>query len=125
MQPNRQHEERNLTRVYKIFREAEWRSALESGVFMGSLDDLRDGYIHLSAGGQIAATAAKYFRGQRGLVLAAFDAAVLAPALKWEPARGWELFPHLYGPLDVDLALATWRLTLDPDDAPRIPPEAV
>jgi uncharacterized protein (DUF952 family) len=90
---------------------------------MGSPDDLRDGYIHLSTAAQVAATAAKYFRGERALVLAAFDTATLAPTLKWEPARGDQLFPHLYGPLDTTLAQAVWRLTLGADGIPLIPPE--
>ena len=34
----------------------------------------------------------------------AFDDADLGPGLKWEPSRGGQLFPHLYGPLPTRLA---------------------
>jgi len=31
----------------------------------------------------------------------------LGEALKWEPSRGGDLFPHLYGSLPIDLVLET------------------
>lgn len=33
--------------VYKIFRQAEWKTFQQEGHFKGSMDDLRDGFIHL------------------------------------------------------------------------------
>ena len=44
-------------------------------------------------------------RGTPGLLLVAFDAASLGVDLRWEPSRGGDLFPHLYGPLDPQLAV--------------------
>jgi uncharacterized protein (DUF952 family) len=41
------------------------------------------------------------FREQRGLVLLQIDTASVAPEIKYEGA-GEELFPHIYGPLDVE-----------------------
>ena len=37
----------------------------------------------------------------------------LGPALKWEPARGGALFPHLYGPLAIANVLWVRPLPLD------------
>lgn len=88
-------------RVYKIARRAEWEALKREGVFAGSPDDLRDGFIHLSAAGQVKATAAKYFTGQDELFLLAIDAATLGSGLKWEPSRGGARFPHLYGVLPL------------------------
>ena len=106
-----------MTPVYKIMTGAEWRAALGGGRFEGSAVDLADGYIHLSTAAQAQETAAKHFRGQTGLVLVTLDADALSP-LKWEPSRGGALFPHLYGPLDVTLALEVRPLDLGPDGAP-------
>ena len=50
---------------------------------------------------QVAETAKKYFFGQTGLFLIAVDADMLGEALRWEPSRNDELFPHLYGELDL------------------------
>ena len=54
------------------------------GRFDGSADDARDGFIHLSARHQVAGTLAKYFAGQRDLVLLAVDPERLGERLRWE-----------------------------------------
>ena len=50
---------------------------------------------------QVAATAGKHFFGQTGLFLIEVDADALGDRLRWEPSRNEELFPHLYGELDL------------------------
>lgn len=88
--------------IIKLLRADEWAAFQASGVFAGSADDLRDGYIHISAPDQVAATAAKWFADAPGLMALKLDAEALGDALKWEPARGGMLFPHLYRPLRLD-----------------------
>lgn len=97
--------------LYKILSAAEWQSAVNRGAFEGSAVDLKDGFIHLSAAHQAAGTAAKHFAGQDGLLLVAFREADL-PALRWEPSRGGELFPHVYAVIDPSLAAAIDPLPL-------------
>ena len=87
--------------IYKICDQASWRTALSAGLLRGSAADLRDGFIHFSTAAQLAKTAAKHFAGASDLMLLAVDAAALGPALKWEPSRGGDLFPHLYAALSV------------------------
>jgi uncharacterized protein (DUF952 family) len=99
--------------VFKICRASEWAQAERSGTFAGSPVDLRDGYIHFSTAEQVASTAAMHFAGVDGLTLVAVDADALGAALKWEPARGGALFPHLYGPLPVANVLWVRALPLD------------
>jgi len=92
--------------VYKLLRPAEWVAFQTDGVFAGSPDDLRDGFIHLSAADQVAGTCAKWFAGTE-VVLLAVDAA----DLRWEPLRGGVLFPHLYRPLrlaEVSVVAPPW-----------------
>jgi uncharacterized protein (DUF952 family) len=87
--------------IYKITPASAWREAERQGVYRGSADDLRDGFIHFSTAAQVAETARKHYRGQTSLFLVAVDAAALGDALRWEPSRNDELFPHLYGELDL------------------------
>ncbi len=82
--------------IYKIFRRAEWVAFRDAGETNGAPIDLTDGYIHFSTAAQVAETAAKYFATESDLVLLALDSDRLGPDLKWEPARGGVLFPHLY-----------------------------
>jgi uncharacterized protein (DUF952 family) len=85
--------------IYKILTTDEWQAAQAAGVFYGSAVDRRDGFIHFSSGLQIKETAERHFSGQHGLVLLSVEADDLGSELKWEPSRGGDLFPHLYGPL--------------------------
>jgi uncharacterized protein (DUF952 family) len=101
--------------IYKICPRALWREAERQGRFDGSPADRADGYIHFSTADQLAETADRHFRGQRGLVLVAVDAAALGPALRWEEAREGALFPHLYGPLPLSAVLWVRPLPLGPD----------
>ena len=89
--------------IFKICTAAEWRDAERAGIYRGSAVDRNDGFIHFSTAEQAAETAAKWFAGQRDLVLVAVDADALGDTLKWEPSRGGALFPHLYGELDLKM----------------------
>ncbi len=110
--------------VYKICPRAAWEQAEQAGVYQGAPIDLEDGFIHLSAAYQLAETAAKHFAGQDDLVLVAVDARQLGSALRWEPSRGGDLFPHLYGPLDTRTVDAVTPLPLE-SDGRHVFPEGV
>ena len=101
--------------VYKVCAAAAWARAVADGVYRGSPVDARDGFIHLSTGAELAETLRRHFVGQTDLVLVTFDAADLAPDLRWEPSRGGALFPHVYGAIDARLARAVEPI----DAAPR------
>jgi uncharacterized protein (DUF952 family) len=90
-----------VRRIYKICSASAWREAERQGVYRGSADDIRDGFIHFSTPSQVAETARKHFVGQTGLFLVEVDADALGDALRWEASRSDELFPHLYGELDL------------------------
>jgi uncharacterized protein (DUF952 family) len=109
-----------VTQVYKIVSQTEWDAAVRAGAFAGAAIDLTDGYIHLSTAAQAQETARRHFAGQSGLVLVRLDADRLGAALKWEPSRGGDLFPHLYGVLDPALAEAVTPIALGPDGVPTL-----
>lgn len=91
--------------AYKILTADQWRAFQAAGVFKGAPVDLADGYIHMSSAEQVAETAAKHFTGQAGLILAAVDLEALGELVKWEPSRGGQLFPHLYGDLPLSAVI--------------------
>jgi uncharacterized protein (DUF952 family) len=95
--------------IYKILAEAALDAAKSEGRFLGTGDDLRDGFIHLSAAHQVAGTLAKYYAGEEDLLLVALDR---------------DLFPHLYGALPLEAILSVDRLELD-DDNRHILPEGM
>jgi uncharacterized protein (DUF952 family) len=109
-----------VARVYKILSGVAWAAAERSGRFEGAGIDLADGYIHLSTAAQAPETARLHFSGQADLVLLRIDAARLGAALRWEPSRGGQPFPHLYGPLDCALVEAVTPVRLDADGTPQL-----
>jgi uncharacterized protein (DUF952 family) len=108
--------------VYKIARRAEWDEAKETGVFTGSPDDKRDGFIHLSSAAQVRATCAVHFAGERDLLLVAIEAERLGATLKWEVSRKGDKFPHLYGPLRLADIRSVSAIS-DEQGRPIFPPE--
>ena len=111
-----------VTTIYKICQRRLWQAAEAELTFHGSADDARDGFIHFSTAGELAATAAKHFANEPDLILVAVDAERLGPRLKWEPSRGGALFPHLYAPLPLD-AVRWVRPLADAVDGHRPLPE--
>ena len=103
----------NHSTIYKICRPDEWAAAESAGVFRGSPDDRRDGFIHFSTAAQVRETADKHFAGAADLMLVVVDADALAGALRWEVSRGGDLFPHLYGALPLAAVLWAKPLRLD------------
>jgi len=108
--------------IFKICAAKDWDKALTQGFYEGSEVDTRDGFIHFSTQSQMRETAKRHFAGQDGLVLIAFEADKLGEALKWEPSRGGQLFPHVYGRLDAALAKWARPLPLGPNGH-LFPPE--
>ncbi|MBO6504646.1 MAG: DUF952 domain-containing protein [Kordiimonadaceae bacterium] len=101
--------------IFKILREPEWRQAEQSTEFPGSPADQLDGFIHFSTFAQLEGTVNKHFSDVDCCRLLVFDGASFAEeAMKWEPSRGGQLFPHLYAPLDVSLAIRTWKIDRQP-----------
>jgi uncharacterized protein (DUF952 family) len=90
-----------VTLIYKIVPQALWRAAEALAEFAGAPVDLADGFIHFSTAAQVRETAAKHFAGEADLLLVTVEAERLGDALKWEPSRGGDLFPHLYAPLQL------------------------
>ena len=101
--------------IYKICPRALWREAETAGRFTGAPIDHQDGFIHFSTAAQAAETAARHFAGQDDLLLIAVDADALGDALRYEPSRGGDLFPHLYGPLALDAVISVDALPLGGD----------
>ncbi|WP_088343088.1 MULTISPECIES: DUF952 domain-containing protein [Rhodomicrobium] len=113
-----------MTLIFKLCGRDEWRAAEAAGVYAGSADDLRDGFIHFSSAAQLPGTLAKYFAGRDDLVLVAVDADRLGGGLKWEASRGGALFPHFYGAFPVASALWAHELPLGDGGQPILPAEA-
>jgi len=109
--------------IYKILRAQEWESAEKIGLFSGSPDDLRDGFIHFSTASQIRATFDKYFSREDNLKIASVQGDALGDALKWEVSRNGDRFPHLYRPLKITEVRSVTDIGRDAHGGPIFPAE--
>lgn len=96
-------------RLFHITTVRAWDAAKQAGEYRApSLDS--EGFIHLSGEQQWPRTLERFFKGQSGLVLLELDETELRAQVKLEPNDG-DLFPHLYGPLNLDAVIAVQPLT--------------
>ncbi len=98
-----------IDRIYHITAQADWDAAQRQGRYEApSLQT--QGFIHFSTVDQVLRVVNAIYTGQTGLILLEVDTARLESELKYEPPdmavpaehQTDELFPHLYGPLNVD-----------------------
>ena len=114
--------------IYHITSLRAWREAQQRGEYRAeSLES--EGFIHCSTSTQVTAVAEKYYRGQSRLLLLQIDPSLLTSELKWEPPSGGalpgvpegDLFPHVYGPINLEAIVKVFDLTSNPDGKHTLP----
>jgi uncharacterized protein (DUF952 family) len=99
-----------------------WSDAQKSDEY--TADSLAgQGFIHCSKPQQVLRVANLVYSGQHGLVLLVIDPARLASELRWEPGvdLATELFPHIYGPINLDAVVDVLAFESDPDGNFHLP----
>ena len=94
---------------------ASWQKAQEEGSYRA--DSLQsEGFIHCSTPQQVADTANRYFKGVHDLLLLEIDPEKLKSPVRWENlVGGSQLFPHIYGPLNLGAVLRALPFEPGPD----------
>ena len=99
--------------IYHLASKADWQAA-GSGPEYRAESLALEGFIHCSKDEEQAlAVANRLFPGQSGLLLLEVETDRLISPIKHEPARTGEIYPHIYGPLNIDAVVGT--LSLDPE----------
>jgi uncharacterized protein (DUF952 family) len=89
--------------IFHITSKESWSSAKNTGAYVA--DSLtKDGFIHCSKRNQVMRVANEVFTKRHGLVLLMIDPFHLTAGVRWEKGTDQpkELFPHIYGPLNLD-----------------------
>lgn len=86
--------------IYHIAHKKDWQKAQKEGIYwVESLE--QEGFIHCSTQGQVTSTANRFFKGQQDLLLIQIDSEKVSAEIRYEEADS-QLFPHLYGTLDLE-----------------------
>ncbi|HEY9799129.1 MAG TPA: DUF952 domain-containing protein [Leptolyngbyaceae cyanobacterium] len=89
-----------MNSIIHITKHQQWEEANNTGSYRAeSLET--EGFIHCSNATQINKVANRFFRNKTELVLLFIDADKVKAEIRYEMADG-ELFPHIYGELNVD-----------------------
>lgn len=107
--------------IYKVCTGEVYDASLAAGRFLGMPVDHKDGYLHFSTAAQLRETLRLYFAGQSDLALFSVTTEPLGAALKWEPSRGGDLFPHLFADLPMTAIADHVRITVAADGAVDLP----
>ncbi len=113
--------------IFHITTRQDWESAVKKGAYLNSSLDT-EGFVHCSQLSQIVNIANLFYQGQSGLILLVIDPVRLKPELKLEKPAGMEddfkdLFPHIYGPVNIDAVEKTVDFPCDENGSFSLPPE--
>lgn len=88
--------------IFHITAGKAWHSAAAEGIYRTETFPI-EGFIHCSTRGQVIQVANIRFRGQTGLVLLSIDTNKVNAEIVYENLEGGpQLFPHIYGELNID-----------------------
>ena len=107
--------------IFHITHSQQWEQAKQVQSYRGDTLDT-EGFIHCSTIPQITRSANKFFVGQTGLLLLWIDSEKVEAEVKYEPAAG-DLYPHIYGPLNVDAVLKVMEFEAGADGKFELPAE--
>ena len=107
--------------IFHITSRGAWDEAQDRGRYQAE-SLATEGFIHCSTVSQVLPVAENFYKGQHELVLLVVEPALLSSELKWEPPSGGtpppgvppgDLFPHIYGPINLDAIVKVVELKED------------
>jgi uncharacterized protein (DUF952 family) len=115
--------------IYHITSRQAWSEAQARGEYRAeSLET--EGFIHCSTESQVVPVAQNFYKGQKDLYLLVIEPALLSSDLRWESPSGGtpppgvpegDLFPHIYGPINLDAVVQVFDLLSNADGQVNFP----
>ena len=87
--------------ILHIVNKRAWEDAKQIGEYRGDTLET-EGFIHCSKPDQVIEVANYVFQGTQGLILLVIDEAKVTSEIKYEDPGNKNLYPHIYGPLNID-----------------------
>ncbi len=109
--------------IYHITPRTAWNAAQTAGTYRADTLETQ-GFTHLSKADQVLRVANVFYHGQDGLVILVVDTERITAELRWEPGtdKPDELFPHIYGPLNLEAVTGVVDFPPNPDGTFSLPP---
>ena len=102
-----------MTTIYHLTNKTDWETAQPSGEYEApSLAD--EGFIHCSKDvPQLLKVAARLYQGRTDLQVLDLDLDKLDSLVKYESSRSGEVYPHIYGKLNLGAVVRVRNLGVD------------
>lgn len=114
----------SMNTILHITKRQQWEQAKNLGTYRAdSLDS--EGFIHCSRSTQILKVAKRFFDNQKELVLLFIDSEKVQAEIRYEPAEIGELFPHIYGELNIDAVYQVIDFEAGEDGLFELPQEVI
>lgn len=105
--------------IYHITLPERWNNSREEGEYRAASLDT-EGFIHCSDEGQVERSLNRFYRDEAEVLLLTIDPKLLTSELKYESAHD-ELFPHIYGPINVEAVVVVKLLKAEEGGGYRYP----
>jgi uncharacterized protein (DUF952 family)/(2Fe-2S) ferredoxin len=114
----------SMNTILHITHRQAWATAKDLGTYRSNTLD-SEGFIHCSTVAQVIGSANRFFKDQTDLVILEIDVDRVTPEIRYEGADSTNLFPHIYGALNIDAVIRSIDLESHPDGSFILPPEFV
>jgi uncharacterized protein (DUF952 family) len=103
-----------MTLIYILCTKEHYEQAVLEGTYRPESLAL-EGFIHASPAEQLTRVANKYYREHLALCVMSIAVERIHSELRWETIANGDVYPHIYGPLNMDAVQAVQTVTRQAD----------
>lgn len=111
-----------MNNILHITQRYQWEKAKILGSYRGDTLD-SEGFIHCSTVSQVIGSANRFFKNQTDLVILVIEIDRTQSEIRYEGEDDNNLFPHIYGELNIDAVVQEIALAAGADGLFKLPAE--
>jgi uncharacterized protein (DUF952 family) len=111
-----------MNTILHITQRQQWQAAKNIGLYRGPTLDT-EGFIHCSTLAQVIGSANRFFKNQKDLVILVINCDRVTAEIRYEGETINNLFPHIYGALNIDAVVQAIDFSCEEDSLFILPPE--
>ncbi len=111
-----------MKNILHITQRQQWAVAKNLGTYRGDTLDT-EGFIHCSTAVQVLGSAHRFFKNQQDLVILVIECDRVQPEIRYEGADANNLFPHIYGALNINAVAQAIDFEAGADGLFLLPPD--
>lgn len=111
-----------MNTILHITQRHEWETAKNLGIYRSNTLDT-EGFTHCSTIAQVIGSANRFFKHQHDLVILLIDVDLVRVKIIYEGTSETNLFPHIYGGLNIDAVIQVIDLDSEADGNFILPAE--